>query len=78
MSPEATAYYPLPDSAYAMIYAISTDLILERAPDYVVFLEVYGRNTLLQDARFTGAYELVETIPTDIYESKGMMIWRRR
>jgi hypothetical protein len=78
MSPEASAYYPLPDAAYVINYAISTDLILDHRPDYVVFLEVYGRNTLLQDARFTGAYELIETVPTDIYGSDGMLIWRRR
>ncbi len=78
ISPEATAYYPLPESAYVINYAIAPDLILAQSPDYVVFLEVYGRNTLLQDARFKMAYELVETIPTDIYGSRGMMIWRRK
>jgi hypothetical protein len=78
MSPEASAYYPLPESAYVIGYAISTDLILTEQPDYVVFLEVYGRNTLLQDDQFAAQYELIETIPTDIYGSAGMMVWRRR
>ena len=59
-------------------YAIASALILAQSPDYVVFLEVYGRNTLLQDPRFKAAYILVETIPTDIYGSRGMLIWRRK
>jgi hypothetical protein len=78
ISPQATAYYPLPQPAYVINYAIATDLILMQSPDYVVFLEVYGRNTLLKDARFKAAYELVETIPTDIYGSEGMLVWRKR
>jgi hypothetical protein len=78
MSPEASVYYPLPAAAYATNYAIATDLILERQPDYLVFLEVYGRNTLLTDDRFTSAYEVMEVIPTDIYGSEGMLVYRRR
>jgi hypothetical protein len=77
MSPEASAYYPLDDSAYVINYAIATDLILQESPDYVVFLEVYGRNTLLADPRFGRAYEPQRTIPSDIYGSRGMLIWRR-
>jgi hypothetical protein len=78
VSPEASVYYPLDPSAYVINYAIPTDLVLQRSPDYVVFLEVYGRNTLLADPRFAQSYELVKTIPTDIYGSRGMLIWRRR
>ena len=75
-SPEATAYYPLPDSAYVINYAIPTDLILDRRPDYVVILEVYGRNTFLPDSRFQAEYDLIKKIPTDIYGSRGLLIFR--
>lgn len=78
MSPEATAYYPLPESAYVINYAIAPDLILDRQPEYAVFLEVYGRNTLLRDPRFMVEYRLVKRIPTDIYGSEGMLIFRRQ
>lgn len=75
-SPQTLKYYPLPPEAYAINYAISIDLILDEQPDWLVMLEVYGRNTLLQDARFLEAYTLVDQLPTDIYGSEGMLIYR--
>jgi hypothetical protein len=76
-SPQTLQYYPLPPDAYVINYAISSDLILDEQPDWLVILEVYGRNTLLQDERFLQAYTLENTIPTDIYGSEGMLIFRR-
>ncbi|MBI3361889.1 MAG: hypothetical protein HY023_12350 [Chloroflexi bacterium] len=78
MSPEATAYYPLPASDYVINYAIPADLILDRRPEYVVILEVYGRNTLLRNPRFAAEYALIEIIPADIYGSEGMLIFHRK
>ena len=77
-SPQTSGYYPLPDEAYVINYAISTDLVLDELPDWLVMLEVYGRNTLLQNRRFETQYELLKTLPTDIYGSRGMLIFRRR
>jgi hypothetical protein len=77
-SPQATRYYPLPESYHVNAYAVSPDLILDERPDYLVILEVYGRNGLLKDTRFLGAYELIHTISTDIYDSRGMLIFARK
>ncbi|NPV56396.1 MAG: hypothetical protein HPY76_06980 [Anaerolineae bacterium] len=76
-SPRSLVYYPLPDEAYVINYAIPAELILQEQPDWLVALEVYGRNTFLRDTRFAERYQLVEMLPTDIYGSRGMGIWRR-
>jgi len=76
-SPESLRYYPLDKQYYVINYAIPADLILDERPDYVVILEVYGRLTLLQDPRFSQQYTLLRTLPTDIYGSRGMLIFAR-
>ncbi len=78
VSPDSSDYYPLPTSSYVINYAIPSQLILDRNPDFLVLLEVYGRNTLLRDDTFHSRYELIEMYPTDIYGSRGMLIFRRR
>jgi hypothetical protein len=78
VSPASSEYYPLPADEYVINYAIPSQLILDRNPDYLVFLEVYGRNTLLRDAVFGRRYELIDTLPSDIYGSRGMLIYKRR
>ena len=77
-SPVSTTYYPLPAEDYVINYAIPAELILNEKPDWVVILEVYGRRTLLKNPDFQSAYELVETLPTDMYGSQGMLIFKRR
>jgi hypothetical protein len=76
-SPESLRYYPLDEKYYVINYAIPSQLILTEQPDYVVILEVYGRKTLLADARFQQQYTLLHTIPTDIYGSQGMLIFEK-
>ena len=76
ISPESVPYYPLPREQLVINYAISADLIADHQPDYVVFLEVYGRQTLLADPRFTANYTLIKKIPTDIYGSDGMLVYQ--
>jgi hypothetical protein len=76
VSPAASAYYPLPASAYVINFAISSDLIADSHPQYVVFLESYGRHTLLEDPRFQADYQLLETFPTDLYSSQAMLAYR--
>lgn len=77
MSPEASAYYPLDPALYVINYAIPPQLILDKQPDYVVVLEVYGRNGLFVDARFLSSYQLIQRIPTSIYDSEGLLVWQR-
>lgn len=76
-SPVATRYYPLEAKYYAGNYAIPPALILDEQPDYLVILEVYGRNGLLREPRFWESYHLRQKIPTDIYGSDGMLIFER-
>ncbi|MCC7359368.1 MAG: hypothetical protein IT317_07820 [Anaerolineales bacterium] len=78
MSPEATAYYPLPADQYVINYAMPAQLILAARPDFVVLLEVYGRRSLLPDPDFQAAYALEQTAPTDIYGSRGLLVYHRR
>lgn len=77
VSPQSVAYYPLPDEDYVINYAISGDLILDQQPDWLVTLEVYGRETLLKDERFLAQYRLVHSISTDMYGSEGLLIFHR-
>jgi hypothetical protein len=78
VSPEASAYYPLDPALYVINYAIPPKLILDTRPDYVILLEVYGRVGLLPDARFQASYALVQQIDTDIYGSRGLLVYQRR
>jgi len=79
MSPEASAYYPLDPALYVINYAVPPQLILDHQPDYVVLLEVYGRNGLFKDERFLAEYQHLPQleIATDIYGSQGLWVWRK-
>jgi len=77
-SPETAAYYPLAAEYYVINYAVAPDLILDYQPDMVILLEVYGRNGLFRDQRFSERYQLVEELETDLYGSRGMYIYERR
>jgi hypothetical protein len=77
ITPQASKYYPLIESAYVGNYAIAPDLINDYRPDFIVFPEIYGRKTLLEDPQFLESYDLMKTIPTDIYGSEGMLIFVR-
>jgi hypothetical protein len=78
ISPQTVRYYPLDPGVYVINYAMPLQLILDQQPDWVVSPEVYIRNGLLKDARFQTQYQLVDTLPTDIYGSKGLMVFRRK
>jgi hypothetical protein len=74
-SPIALDYYPINPAFYVINLATSPDLILDVGPDFVVLLEVYGREGVFKDPRFQKVYKLLEKIPTDIYGSDGMLIF---
>lgn len=76
-SPQTLAYYPLAPEKYVINYAIPTQLILDKLPEYVIILEVYGRNTLLVSKEFLSNYQLIYHIDTDIYGSKGLLIFEK-
>ena len=77
-SPQTLDYYPLDESLYVINYAIPPDLIRDHQPDYLVFLEVYGRAGLLKAPFFNEAYTLLHKLPTDIYGSDGMLIYKQK
>ena len=77
-SAQSTHYYPLDPSYYIINYAIPPRLITDIQPDFVVILEVYGRNGLLKDPDFLKQYRLIRKIPNDIYGSDGMLIFSRQ
>jgi hypothetical protein len=76
-SPESLQYYPESASSYVINYAIPARLITQEKPDWVVILEVYGRRSLLPDAPFNKNYQLVRSIPTNMYGSDGLLIFKR-
>jgi hypothetical protein len=78
MSPEASRYYPLSPDLYVISYAVPPKLILDYAPEYVVLLEVYGRQGLFLEPRFWASYDLVEKVDTDIYGSDGLLILQKQ
>ncbi|MEX0788599.1 MAG: hypothetical protein WD906_05050 [Anaerolineales bacterium] len=77
ISPASIPYYPLPPDLYVINYAIPPDLIRDLQPDYLVLLEVYGRNGLLVQDWFAQEYHLLRIVPTDLYESDGLLIYQR-
>ncbi len=78
ISPQTSRYYPLDPKLYVINYAMPPQLILDQKPEWVVAPEVYLRLGLLPDARFQAQYQLFETIPTDIYGSRGLLVFRRK
>jgi hypothetical protein len=77
VSPQVVPYYPLADEDYVINFAVSAQAIEDLHPAYVVILEAYGRKTVLEDPGFLLSYRLLETIPTDIYGSRGMLVFHR-
>lgn len=76
-SPVSSSYYPLPKSDYVINYAIPTKLILDQKPDLVVFLEAYGRNTLLRSQEFLIHYHQIKEYQTDLYGSRGLLLYQK-
>ena len=77
VTPAATRHYPADPAIYVINYAIPAGLVLDLDPDYIVILEIYGRRGLLPDAEFQARYRLLATLETDIYGSRGMLIFGR-
>jgi hypothetical protein len=76
-SPISSSYYPLPKDVYEINYAIPTQLILDQKPELVIFLEIYGRYTLLKSSAFLSQYHLVKKYPTNLYGSDGMLLYQK-
>ncbi len=79
VTPAASAYYPVDRTILVEgnNYAIPPGAVLHAEPDFVVFLEAAGRLGLMQDPAFQAEYELVETIDTTLYQSRGLLVFKR-
>ena len=77
ISPQSVEYYPANPEHYVINYAIPPALINDLAPEYLVILEVYGREGLLLDPTFASDYRLIRMIGTDIYGSRGILVFTR-
>ncbi len=58
--------------------AIPPDLIAEAKPDFVVFLEIFGRKGLLRDPRFQRDYRLWRVYPSRTFGARGLLVYARR
>lgn len=77
ISPTATAYYPTPESIHVINYAVPPELVHDLQPEFLVLLEAYVRRGLLLDPTFQVSYRQIELLPTDIYGSRGMLVFQR-
>ncbi len=79
VSPQSIEFYPLEAEQVVdtTAYAIAPELIEQETPDYIITLEAYVRNTLLQSDSFEEQYTLIRTLPTGIYGSEGMLVFER-
>jgi hypothetical protein len=77
-SAQALRYYPLPEDMYVIVYAMPPSLILDQRPDYVMVLEIYGRNGLLRDPQFLQQYQVCTEYPTDVYGSRSLLVFCRK
>jgi hypothetical protein len=78
ISPQTLRYYPLDPKLYVINYAMSPQLINDQKPDWLVAPEVYLRKGVLLDAQFQAQYQIFEKIPSDIYGSDGLLVFRRK
>jgi hypothetical protein len=76
ISPVSLAYYPLPPEDSPGLNAIPEGLIRDRAPEFVVTLELFIRETLLDDPWFDTHYVPIWRAETDAFGSDGMLIFR--
>jgi hypothetical protein len=76
-SPETSRYFPLSPEQYGdFVYAVPAEIILDRLPEYVILLEIYGRHSLLRDDEFLERYDLIAKLETELYGSDGLLVYR--
>jgi hypothetical protein len=78
VSPEALSYYPLPRHMYYINSAIPPNLIRSSKPHYLISLDAFLRNSLTREAWFYKEYRLEGQIPTTIFGSQFLQIYKRQ
>ena len=77
VSPSALRYYPVPAEAVVAVYAVPSELIRDRTPEYLVSLEVFIRRTLLEDEWFFTNYRRIGRLERTAFASDGLLIFER-
>lgn len=77
VSPQALSYYPLPREDYVVNYAVPSKLIYDVAPKYLVSLDVFWRNSLLNRDWFWDTYELWWETEAHIFGSEYLQVFVR-
>ncbi len=75
---EVVKYYPLSDSDYYSFFAVSPRAIEAFQPRYVLFLENFGRNSVLKDGFFLANYEQEQFWDLKIWGGKGLLLYKKR
>ncbi len=83
VSPEASRYFPVPADQRTgpLVGVIPPRLIHDEQPDMVIFLEIFGRKGLLQDAWFKDHYVLVvdwSDAHIKEFSTEGILVYARR
>ena len=77
VSPEAVVYYPVPADLYTNNYVVPPELVRDLRPDYIVSLEVFIRQSLLEASWFKESYQPIWRAETTVFASRGMLIYAR-
>ena len=77
-TPKSLRYYPIPAEKYVINYAIPSELIVSEQPDYLAFLDVYGKKTILDNSKINNDYEIIFSIPTSIYGSQNLILMKNK
>ena len=77
ISPAALAFYPDPGQDKSANYSVPVALVEALKPDYLVTLDVFIRDSLLQDRGFQSSYREVWAVETDAFNSRRMVVYER-
>ncbi len=73
-------YYPVPAAELTpgTGYAVPSQLVDDRAPDFVVTQEIFARNSLLRDPTFNHDYVQILHLYKSSYGNRGLLVFQRR
>jgi hypothetical protein len=74
-SKEAVKFYPLAKAQYSTPFAISPSLVEKIKPPFVVFLDAFGRNSILKDPFFLATYRRERFWPLNLWGGEGMYLY---
>jgi hypothetical protein len=78
VSPQAIPFHKRLFDQHLADVGIPYGLILEAQPDFIVSLDIFVRTSHLSDAAFLTTYEKVDDVPTHVFNSQALQIFKRR